>query len=51
MKLNKVIKNTNIIAIALGVVFSVQAQNNRHASMHQNYIAGIGNNANQIKNE
>jgi len=51
MKLNKLIKNTNIIAIALGVVFSVQAQNNRHASMHQNYIAGIGNNANKIKNE
>lgn len=51
MKLSKIIKNTLIIAFTFGVVSSVQAQSNRHASLHKDYIAGVGNNLNKIKNE
>lgn len=51
MNLNKIIKSTALFAIAVCTTISMQAQNNRHASMHEDYIAGIGNNANKIKNE
>lgn len=51
MNLNKIIKVTTLFAITICTTISLQAQNNRHASMHKDYIAGIGNNANKIKNE
>lgn len=51
MNLNKIIKTTTLFLITLCVAFSSQAQSKRHALMHQNYIAGVGNNANKIKNE
>ena len=51
MNLNKLITTTVSFAIALCVSVATQAQDNRHASMHKDYIAGIGNNANKIKNE
>lgn len=51
MNLNKIIKTTTLFLIALCATVSTQAQSNRHAMMHKNYIAGVGNNANKIKNE
>ena len=51
MNLNKLITTTVSFAIVLCVSVAAQAQNNRHASLHKDYIAGIGNNANKIKNE
>ena len=51
MNLSKVLKTTASLAIALCATISAQAQDNRHASMHKDYIAGVGNNANKIKNE
>ena len=51
MNLSKVLKTTASLAIALCATISAQAQDSRHASMHKDYIAGVSNNANKIKNE
>ena len=46
-----IIKNSVSLAIALCVGFTMHAQDNRHESLHKDYIAGVNNNANKIKNE
>lgn len=51
MNLNKIVKTTTLIAFAVFATLQTSAQNNRHASMHQDYIASAGNGANKIKNE